>query len=176
MGIPGVGIGMPRGRRGGGMPRQGGGSQQSNEHGTVRWESAQVILDAVKSPLPDAFKDHYVISVSGIPLRDRRGRNVETNDDDRDSKDSKDRDLKDPALDNLKQLSTLTPKGKEPAQAGVVMRGTREYSMLLFGFSKDFLNFSKKDHEVHFATQLGSLEVKAKFDLGEMKYHKQLAV
>jgi hypothetical protein len=166
LGIPGVGIGMPRGRRGGGMPP--GSSQQTNEHGTVRWESAQVVLDAVKSPLPEAFKNHYVVSVSGIPLRDRRGRAAETNDDDRDTQDS--------ALDNLKQLTTLGTKGKEPAQPGVVLRGTREYSMLLFGFSKEFLNFSRKDHEVHFATQLGSLEVKTKFDLSEMKYHKELSV
>ena len=154
IGIPGIGIGMPRGgagggRRGGGYPRQGG----AYEKGTVRWESAQPIIDAQKNPLPEAFANHYVISVSGIPLRGQ-----------------------DDSLDNLKQFTTLEPKGKELAQAGVVQRGTGEYSTFLFGFSKESLQFTKRDNEVLFSTQLGTLLVKTKFYLSGMAYHKQLAV
>jgi len=46
----------------------------------------------------------------------------------------------------------------------------------LFGFSKDSLDFGKKDHEVDFYTRLGRLIVKVKFDPSYMLYHKQLAV
>ncbi|SPE33116.1 conserved exported hypothetical protein [Candidatus Sulfopaludibacter sp. SbA6] len=173
MGIPGIGgIGMPRGRnRGGGYPpRQAG----SFEKGTVRWESAQPVLDAQKKPLPEAFANHYVISVSGIPLRDRR-RNSQTSqtgdDDNRQSQQSQD-----DSLDNLKQLTSLEPKGKSMIQAGVVQRGTAEYSTFLFGFSKEMLQFTKHDNEVAFSTQLGSAVVKTKFYLKWMVYHKQLAV
>ena len=74
IGIPGLGglniPGMGRGRKGGGAA--------SAYEGTVRWESARPILDAMKAPLPEAFEGRYVISVSGIPLMDsryhRRGR------------------------------------------------------------------------------------------------------
>src|ERR1019366_2994035 len=52
IGIPGIG-GMGRGRgNGGGSPR---GGAVSPYEGTVRWESARPVLDAMKSPLPEAF-------------------------------------------------------------------------------------------------------------------------
>jgi len=180
MGIPGIGgIGMPRGGMGGGRnrgggypPRQGGGA--GFEKGTVRWESAAPVLAALKTPLPEAFANHYVISVSGIPLRDRR-RNSQTSqtgdDDNRQSQQSQD-----DSLDNLKQLTNLEPKGKSNIQPGVVQRGTAEYSTFLFGFSKELLQFTKKDNEVAFSTQLGPYLVKTKFYLKWMVYHKQLAV
>jgi len=49
---------------------QGGRGQQrgTSYKGTVRWESAQPVLDALKTPLPDAFANHYVIAVIGFPL------------------------------------------------------------------------------------------------------------
>ena len=68
IGIPGLGglniPGMGRGRKGGGAA--------SPYEGTVRWESARPILDAMKAPLPEAFEGRYVISVSGIPLMGSR--------------------------------------------------------------------------------------------------------
>src|ERR1035437_3141734 len=65
IGIPGIG-GMGRGRgNSGGSPR---GGAVSPCEGTVRWESARPVLDAMKSPLPEAFEGRYVICVSGIPL------------------------------------------------------------------------------------------------------------
>ena len=66
IGIPGIGglsipgLGRKRGNGGGGAP--------SPYEGTVRWESARPILEAMKAPLPEAFAGHYVISVNGIPL------------------------------------------------------------------------------------------------------------
>src|SRR5947209_7229477 len=63
-GMGGGGMGRGRGREG----------RQSAESfkATIRWESAKPILEALKTPLPEAFADHYVISVSGLPLNSER--------------------------------------------------------------------------------------------------------
>jgi hypothetical protein len=183
IGIGGIGIGMPRGRmgggrNGGGYPRTGGNT--SNYKGTVRWESAQPILDALKTPLPEAFAKHYVIGVRDIPLIEERPRQPQENPDDTDQDSPK---LSTPnttpskqTLDNLKQFTSLQPKGRDMAQPGVVQQMTPGGTYFLFGFSKEFLDFGKKDHEVEFSTRLGRLLVKAKFDPSEMLYHGKLAV
>jgi hypothetical protein len=183
IGIGGIGIGMPRR---GGMGRPGGGyPQSSNYKGTVRWESAQPILDALKTPLPEAFANHYVMGVRDIPLIENRRRSQQQNPDDTDqdspklNKPDSDADSSGPSkqtLDNLKMITSLQPKGKESVQAGVVQQMTPGGTYFLFGFSKEFLDFGKKDHEVVFSTQLGKLLVKAKFDPSEMLYHGNLAV
>lgn len=183
IGIGGIGIGMPRGRMGGGRP---GGSTASNYKGTVRWESAQPIRDALKDPLPEAFAKHYVIAVRDIPYLPtrRQQQSSQQNPDDTDQDTPKlsrpDSDsnngLSKQNLDDLKQLTTLDPKGKEGAQPGVVQQMTPGGTYFLFGFSKEFLDFGKKDHELEFTTRLGRLIVKAKFDPSEMIYHGQLAV
>jgi hypothetical protein len=180
IGIGGIGIGMPRGRgmgggrNGGGYPRGGGAGRggPSNYKGTVRWESAQPILDALKNPLPEAFANLYVIGVRDIPLLDDRRRSQDDDDSDSTtaSKTSKD------AIDNLKQYTLLQPKGRESVEARLVQQMTPGGTYFLFGFSKAQLDFGKNDHEVDFSTRLGRLLVKAKFDMTEMKYHKKLAV
>ena len=183
IGIGGIGIGMPRGRmgggrNGGGYPRPGGNT--SNYKGTVRWESAQPILDALKTPLPEAFAKHYVIGVRDIPLIEERPPQPQENPDDSGQDSPK---LSTPnttsskqTLDNLKQFTSLQPKGRDMAQPGVVQQMTPGGTYFLFGFSKEFLDFGKKDHEVEFSTRLGRLLVKAKFDPSEMLYHGKLAV
>jgi hypothetical protein len=180
VGIGGIGIGMPRR---GGMGRPGGGYPQGSSYkGTVRWESAQPILDALKTPLPEAFAKHYVIGVRDIPLIKNRPQTQQNPDDtdqdspklstpDSDSSTTSQRDLND-----LKFMTSLQPKGRDSAQAGVVQQMTPGGTYFLFGFSKEFLDFGRKDHEVTFSTQLGKLVVKAKFDPSEMLYHGNLAV
>jgi hypothetical protein len=155
------GIGMPRGRmgggrNGGGYPRPGGNT--SNYKGTVRWESAQPILDALKTPLPEAFAKHYVIGVRDIPLIEERPPQPQENPDDSGQDSPK---LSTPnttsskqTLDNLKQFTSLQPKGRDMAQPGVVQQMTPGGTYFLFGFSKEFLDFGKKDHEVEFSTRL----------------------
>jgi hypothetical protein len=190
VGIGGIGIGMPRGRMGGGYPgggypRGGGGGAVTTYKGTVRWESAQPILDAVKSPLPEAFANHYVIGVRDIPLiEDRRqtqNQSQTQNPDDNDGDTPKlstpgNSTLSKSTIDDLKMFTTLQPKGREMAQAGVVQQMTKGGTYFLFGFSKEFLDFGKKDDEVNFSTRLGRLLVKAKFDPSHMMYHGKIAV
>jgi hypothetical protein len=179
IGIPGIGGMGGGGRRMGG--NQGGRGQQrgTSYKGTVRWESAQPVLDALKTPLPDAFANHYVIAVIGFPLpapqrryQDEQGDNPSRQSQD----DNPPRRSQDDTFDNLKQFTTLQPKGKELAQAGVVQQQTSSNSNLLFGFSKDSLTLTKNDKEVLFSTTLGRLVIRAKFDPKEMLYHGQLAV
>ena len=131
--------------------------------GVVRWESAKPVLEATKTPLPDAFANHYVIGVSGIPILS--GRNVS-------------RGASDDALDRIKNLTYLEPKGKDKAQPGVVQAGGASGSTrtILFGFSKEILQLTATDQELTFTSQFGNLPVKAKFTLKEMLYRGQLAL
>jgi len=183
IGIGGIGMGGQRRGMGGGQGRggQGNGSNLSTYKGTVRWESAQPILDALKTPLPEAFAKHYVIGVRDIPLIKNRPQTQQNPDDtDQDSPKLSTPDS-DPStskrdLEELKFMTSLQPKGKDSAQAGVVQQMTPGGTYFLFGFSMEFLDFGRKDHEVTFSTQLGKLIVKAKFDPSEMLYHGNLAV
>ena len=170
LGIPGIGgIGFPGG---GGRPRNGGGSPRggaaSAYQGTVRWESAQPVMDAMKAALPEAFEGRYVICVAGIPLL---GSRYQGEDDDSASR-RQDQD----DLDRMKGLSSLQVKGKDLVQAGVVARQVSSGSSFLFGFSKDMLPLGAHDSEVDFTAQLGRLVVKARFLPKEMLYHGELAV
>jgi hypothetical protein len=171
IGLPrrGGGMGMPGGgggRGGGGRGRQGGGSAFK---GIVRWESALPIREALKSELPDIFKDHYAIGVSGIPLLSRRIRRAD--DDDQDTAASQKE-----ALEDAKQFTTIAPKGKDLAQAGVAWQQPSSSHIFLFGFSRQAIDLSADDKEVLFHTRLGGLIVKAKFDFKEMKYRGKLAL
>jgi len=185
----GIGMGMPRSRMGGGYPRGGypGGRMPASVSykGTVRWESAEPIRAALKSPLPEAFANHYVIGVRDIPLiDDRRQTQTQRPTQDPDDTDSDSPKLSTPdnstaseqTLDDLKMATSLQPKGREMAQAGVVQQMTTGGTYFLFGFSKEFLDFGKKDYEVIFSTRLGRILVKAKFDPSQMKYHGKMAV
>jgi len=175
------GIGFPRGRgMGGGRGGYPGGGRGAGAtyKGTVRWESAQPILDALKNPLPDAFAKHYVIGVRDIPLIEDRPRRQDNDDPDstNSTNSTNSNTLSKDTIETLKQSTTLQPKGRELAQAGVVQQMTPGGTYFLFGFSKEFLDFGKNDREVDFSTRLGRILVKDKFDMKEMLYHGKLAV
>ncbi|HZT29833.1 MAG TPA: hypothetical protein VFA33_08120 [Bryobacteraceae bacterium] len=203
MGIPGVGYpgggypgggypggGYPGGGYpGGGYPRGGGGTGYPDDtgggypgggrgmsfHGVVRWESAKPILDALKTPLPEALANHYVISVSGIPMLASR----QQRSDDGQTDTTISQGMSEDMLERLKGLTYLEPKGKEPAQPGVVQLAattSRETKTVLFGFSKDLLHLGPEDKEVSFTTQFGRAPIKAKFNLKEMVYRGALAL
>lgn len=157
LGIPGIGGGGPMG--GGGRRQQPGGYPVQSFKGTIRWESAQPMLDAMKSKVPDAFANHYVISVSGIPLSGSY----------RGSEDESD-------ADRLKGVTFLSARGKRDLQPGIVQQQASSSGSVLFGFSKEMLALSPDDKEVDFSTQFGRLNLKAKFNLKEMMYRGKLAV
>lgn len=163
------GGGMGRGRRGG-M----GGPAPIEYHGVVRWVSAKPIQEALKSPVPEGLANAYVISVSGIPIV--TGGRQHTDDGDSDTTGAK--GPSQDVLDRIKNLTYLEPKGKSPAQPGTVQQGSARFetNVLLFGFSHELLQLTSEDKEVSFTTQLGRFEVKTKFNLKDMMYHKKLAL
>jgi hypothetical protein len=82
-------------------------------------------------------------------------------------------------LDRLKGRTYLELKGARPAQPGIVQEtplGIGETRTILFGFSRTTLHLSLDDQEVGFTTQMGTIPVKAKFNLKEMVYRGELAV
>ena len=168
MGGPGMG-GGGMGRRGGmGGGRHGGGMGQSYK-GTVRWESAKPVVEALKTEFPKEFAGRYVISVSDFPLN-TRSRQQSSQDEDS-SQSTQD------MLDRLKQVTFLQPKGRRDAQPGVVQQPvSASYGTVWFGFEKDFLNLKPEDKEVTFTTQFGRLTIKTKFNLKDMLYRGELAV
>jgi hypothetical protein len=166
------GGGMGGGRRGGGGGRPGGMPSQ-NFKGTIRWESAKPIQDALKQPLADPFANHYVISVTGIPIQEF-GRRQQQQSSDSSTQAQSMQDV----LDHLKSVTFLQPKDKRDVQPGVVQQpAAGSYGdAVLFGFSKEVLTLTLDDKEVTFVTSFGRLDLKAKFNLKEMKYKGELAV
>ncbi len=164
----GGGGGMGGGRRSGG---RGGGIPPQNFKGTIRWESAKPIQDALKQPTPEALANHYIISVTGFPIQEfGRRRQQQSSEDSAQS-------LQD-VLDHLKSVTFLQPKDKRDVQPGVVQQPPAgSYgTTVLFGFSKEVLTLTADDKEVTFVTSFGRLDLKAKFNLKEMKYKGELAV
>jgi hypothetical protein len=158
--------GNPGGRHGEQMPVM--------YHATIRWESAKPIQEALKAPLPEGLTNAYVISVSGVPVLENERQRT---DDDNESQVSK--GLSEEVLDRIKNLTYLEPKGKSATQPNVVQKGAISSAgmpSLLFGFPKDVVALTADDRDVSFTTQLGRLEVKAKFNLKDMMYHKELAL
>jgi hypothetical protein len=176
MADPGVGGGgMGGGRATGG--RRGGGADEMplSYKATVRWESAKPIQEALKTPLPEGLAGNYVISVSGVPIL-AQGRQ---HSDDGDTQTTVSKGLSDDLLDRIKNLTYLEPKGKSPAQPSVVQKGPIASSgtpTLLFGFPRDVLPITEDDREVTFTTKLGPIDVKTKFNMKDMMYHKELAL
>jgi|HubBroStandDraft_1064217.scaffolds.fasta_scaffold30019_3 hypothetical protein len=177
----GGGMGYPGGTGGGGMGgggrgrRDGGSDMPLSYTATVRWESAKPIQAALKTPLPEGLAGAYVISVSGVPILAQGHQHS----DDGDSETAVSKGLTDEVLERIKELTYLEPKGKSPAQPSVVKKGAISSSgtpALLFGFPRDVLPLSVDDREVLFTTQLGRIEVKTKFNLKDMMYHKELAL
>jgi hypothetical protein len=163
LGFPGLGGG---GRRGGGGG--GGGMPGQSFKGIVRWESAKPILDALKTPLPEGFANHYVISVGGIPLDAGSRRRNQSQDDGSQSVQN--------TLDRLKGVSYLEPKEKRTLQPEVVVQQPASYGNVYFGFPKDLVTLRPEDKEVTFTTLFGSTQVKAKFNMKDMLYRGELAV
>jgi len=173
---PGIGRGgatpqIELGRNRDGQPR----GSRRREPVTVRWESAQPMIDAAGVPLPAEMRERYVISVSGLPLgvmeRPRRGDGP-----------SADPEENTPAarrrrmIEQLQASATLAARGKDAAQPGVVMAAPRAVSTYLFGFSKDLVPLSAADREVEFTLRTAFMAVKTKFEPKEMSYRGTVAL
>ena len=124
-----------------------------------------------ESASAEAFKDHYVISVTGFPVTGPANRRYNTESDDSNAS------MQD-VLDHLKSVTFLQPKDKRDVQPGIVQQpAAGGYgTTVLFGFSKEVLALKPEDKEVTFITEFGKLDLKAKFNLKDMLYRGELAV
>src|SRR5579863_8657585 len=111
---------------------------------TVVWESAQPLLDALKSRFPSDFANHYVIGVNDLPTG-RQKVNPE----------------------NI--VANLQARGRDSVDAGAI-QPTSGGSVVLFAFSKELLPLRANDRDVLFSLDTDRFSVKAKFDLKEMMY------
>ena len=160
-GYPGGGMGIPgMGRRRGGYP------PGQSYKAIVRWQSAKVILDAMKTPLPKQFTNHYVISVGGIPVNQPQG-GYQSGDDSSRIQDT---------LDRMKAVTFLEPKDKRDLQPGIIVQEPTGYGDVYFGFAKDLVTLRPEDKEATFTTSFNRIPVKVKFNLKEMMYKGDLSV
>jgi hypothetical protein len=123
--------------------------------GTVVWESAKIIRDAAKTPLPEGFENEYVLSITGVPLAKNSSRN---------------------GLDAVRQVTFLTLKSKDPLEAAAVQQNQGNGAIYYIGFSREALPLSKEDKEVVFTTAMGKVHFTAKFSPKEMLYRGELAL
>jgi hypothetical protein len=130
--------------------------------GVVRWASAKPIRAALKLQFPPSLADHFVISVSGLPIVSGH------------SSDSTPGDSSD-SYDGLKSQTSLQVKGQAAVQPGVIEPDKNETSTLYFGFLPQLVQLDG-DKTVTFATTMSPLNVKVKFELKLMKYKGDLAV
>ena len=160
MGGAGRGVGNTgdMGSNGSNMPRA---VQQAK--GVVRWESAKPVLEASKGKLPDPLANHDVISVIGFPIGGRRT----------DSEDGGAMKLSNAMQERIKAATSLTPKGKDAVHPDVVQLSG---FALLLGFAQDSVKLTPDDKEVAFATLIGRMAIKTKFNFKEMMYHETLAI
>lgn len=131
--------------------------------GVVRWASAKPIRLALKLQFPPSLADHFVISVSGLPIVSGHGAEDTANGEPADS------------YEGLKAQTSLQVKGQEAVQPGVIEPDKNETSTLYFGFLPQLLQLNG-DKTVTFATTMAPLSVKVKFELKEMKFKGDLAV
>jgi len=161
---------------GGGSGGPGGGARQFS--GTVRWESALPIQEALRigasdeKPDPD-FAKYYVIGLIGdLPTNTGRRRRNDDNSDDDDAATQSDRRLerfKESTRLEVKERLIRLEKVEEGSRIGSRGPGTYFYFSRMDDISMD-------DKQVIFSTKLGQMEIKAKFTIREMLYHGKLAV
>jgi hypothetical protein len=124
---------------------------------TVVWESAQPLLDALKSHFSSDFENHYVIGVNELPNEQKK---------------------RQPHQESAGQetlSASLQARGKEPVDAGAI-QPTQNGSVMLFGFSKELLSLNASDKDIVFTLEAEQFSVKAKFDPKEMMYRGKLAL
>ena len=180
-GIPGIGgIGGIGGRRGGGTPGgdpRGGASDRRQFRGTVRWESARPIQEALRIGSSEDgtnsdFEKYYVINLLGdLPTMGsgrRRGDNSSTGDDPA-RKERRIERLKDVTRLEHKDGPLLLEKVEQGSRIGRPGPGTLFYFSRLDGISLD-------DKQVTFITKLGPVEVRTKFTPKDMLYRGKLAI
>ena len=118
---------------------------------TIRWESADPIRSAQKTALPAAFSDYHVVGVY-FSYATRR-------------------DLGPKPVEDLQQSAVLI--GTHAVDAEIVKVHPEIADGFLIGFPK---TSTKGIKQFEFSARVGLLALKARFKVGQMLYHGQLAL
>lgn len=167
----GGGAGGGMGGMGGGGGGGGGAPAMPQFKALVRWETATPVREAGKRQWPAAVSGNYLISVSGLPNMMRGGGGGGGGPEGKQQQAQMDPEQRRQMMtERLKQATRLERKGKDPigpaeVQVGSAQDGT---SVMMFLFPKTSQPIEAADKEVVFITQMGPLEVKAKFALKDM--------
>lgn len=130
--------------------------------GSVRWDSALPIREALKTKMSVALSENYIINLFGnVPSP------APSNDDSADERKTK--------FEILQERTRLDRKGDPIELKRVELAPATPYSApgTLFYFSRVF-PITLEDKQVTFVTKIGPLEVKCKFTLKEMIYRGNL--
>jgi hypothetical protein len=114
---------------------------------TVRWESAKPMLQITGIPLPEEFRNHYVISVTGLPA---------------------------PLLGEM-PVAALSSSNKHRHISAQLVR-LLDKQTLFFAFSSRGLPLKTEKIAIVFTMHLSGITVRAQFNPEEMTYRGQLAL
>ncbi len=112
--------------------------------GLVRWVSASPMQQLLKLKLPDGFKGHYVISVTGLPVGE------------------------DSAI--VAEQTTLQIKKGEPVHPETAYQDPNDTATIYFAFLPSMLDISGA-RTAQFSMLAAPFEIRARFNLAEMKIH-----
>ena len=147
----------------GGGGAMGGGMPQIKV--TVRWESAQVIIDASKRQRSKEAQTYYILSATGLPMMGQgRGQGEPEK---KTSPSPEER--RNAIVARMKESTMLERKGKDAIypERVEILEGNNA-RLFVFLFPKEGQAITVGDKEVVFHSKLGAMDLKAKFSLKEM--------
>ncbi len=179
----GGGMGGGGGRGGGGGGEGGGGAGGGGGMGggmpqikvTVRWESAQMIIDASKRQRSKEAQSYYILSVTGLPMMGQgRGRPGQEKKGEGATAASPE-ERRNAMVARFKESTMLERKGKDPIypERVEILEGNSA-RLVVFLFPKEGADIAVGDKEVTFHSKMVAMDLKAKFSLKEMMYEGKL--
>ena len=165
----GGGGGEGAGGLGGGGGAMGGGMPQIKV--TVRWESAQMIIDASKRQRSKEAQAYYILSATGLPMMGQgRGQGGQEK-----KAAPSPEERRNAMVARMKESTMLERKGKDPIypERVEILEGNNA-RLFVFLFPKEEQAITMGDKEVVFHSKLGAMDLKAKFSLKEMMYEGKL--
>ena len=165
----GGGGGEGAGGMGGGGGAMGGGMPQIKV--TVRWESAQMIIDASKRQRSKEAQAYYILSATGLPMMGQgRGQGGQEK-----KAAPSPEERRNAMVARMKESTMLERKGKDPIypERVEILEGNNA-RLFVFLFPKEEQAITMGDKEVVFHSKLGAMDLKAKFSLKEMMYEGKL--
>ena len=172
------------GGRGGGGGEGGGGTGGGGAMGggmpqikvTVRWESAQMIIDASKRQRSKEAQAYYILSATGMPMMGQgRGQGQGGQEKKGGAAAPSPEERRTAMVARFKESTMLERKGKDPIypERVEILEGNSA-RLVVFLFPKEGQSIAVADKEVTFHSKMGAMNLKAKFSLKEMMYEGKL--